>query len=171
MRLSVNSNVHNLFVFFVLFSNQEMASGLGLAFCGDSVCVSSALLHADVSQPADIEKCLLRLSSAGTPPSGKSVGLMFACMGRGKHFYNGSVGVESAVFKRLYPNVPLLGFFGGGEIGYNFPLDKDKKHSTAGVVPAGVGDGDGDGVDEDDTVMPAMYHSYTTIFVLLSFLS
>jgi len=146
-----------------------MASGLGIAFCGDNVRVSSALLHADVSQPSDIEKCLLRLGSAGAPPSGKSVGLMFACMGRGKHFYDGAIGVESAVFKRLYPSVPLLGFFGCGEIGYNFPVVGDNKHSTAGMSPAGVGDGDG--VDEDDTVMPQMYHSYTTIFVLLSFLS
>jgi len=146
-----------------------MASGLGIAFCGDNVRVSSVLLHADVSQPSDIEKCLRRLSSAGAPPSGKSVGLMFACMGRGQHFYNGSVGVESAVFKRLYPSVPLLGFFGGGEIGYNFPVAGDNRHSTAGTSSAGVGDGDG--VDGDDTDVPQMYHSYTTIFVLLSFLS
>ena len=148
-------------------SDEEMASGLGIAFCGSNVRVTSTVLHADVSQPADIEKCLLHLSSAGTPPAGKSVGLMFACMGRGRHFYNGSVGVESAVFKRLYPRIPLLGFFGSGEIGYNFPVADDNRQSMKRRRSADAGDS----VDEDDSMMPQIYHSYTTIFVLLSFLS
>jgi len=139
-----------------------MASGLGLAFCGDNVRVTSAMLHANVRQPADIEKCLLRLGSAGTPPVGKSVGLMFACCGRGRDFYSGKVNVESSVFKKLYPRVPLMGFFGGGEIGYDFPLvPTDSRHSAF----AGAGDG------ADDSDLPEMYHSFTTIFVLLSFLS
>ena len=143
------------------------ASGLGIAFCGDSVRVTSVLLHANVSQPADIEKCLLRLGASGAPPSGKSVGLMFACMGRGRSFYNGTVGVESAVFKRLYPHVPLFGFFGNGEIGYDFPVANDSRCSADGTSSMGAGDGAGGG----DAVMPQIYHSFTTIFVLLSFLS
>ena len=129
--------------------------------------VTSTVLNADVNQPADIEKCLLRLSPSGTPPSGKSVGLMFACMGRGHRFYNGTVGVESAVFKRFYPRVPLFGFFGSGEIGYGFPLSSDNRCSTDGTLPGGAGDG----VDGDVAFMPQIYHSFTTIFVLLSFLS
>jgi len=52
-----------------------MASGLGIAFCGNSVRATSVVLDADVCQPADVEKCLQRLSVAGTPAPGKSVGL------------------------------------------------------------------------------------------------
>lgn len=151
--------------FCAVVSNSEMASGLGIAFTGSNLRVTSAVLHADVSQPADIEKCLLRLGSAGTPPRGRSVGLMFACMGRGRHFYSGTVGVESAVFKRLYPGVPLFGFFGGGEIGYEFPRMTSSRCCTDGSLPSGAGDG----ADGDDDAVPQMYHSYTTIFVLLSF--
>jgi len=145
-----------------VISDSETASGLGIAFCGNNVRVTSVLLHADVSEPADIEKCLLRLGASGTPPPGKSVGFMFACMGRGYRFYDGAVGVESAIFKRLYPRVPLFGFFGNGEIGYDFPVPSDHRCSAGGT---GAGDGG------DDTAMPQIYHSFTTIFVLLSFLS
>jgi len=136
-----------------------MASGLGIAFCGTNLRVTSVLLQADVSQQADIKKRLQRLSPSGAPPRGKSVGLMFACMGRGRYFYGGTVGVESAVFKQLYPHVPLFGFFGNGEIGYDFPLAADVMGSTS---PAGAGDG-------SDIAMPQIYHSFTTVFVLLCF--
>jgi len=139
-----------------------MASGLGIAFCGNNLHVTSVLLQADVSQEADIKKCLQRLSPSGSPPRGKSVGLMFACMGRGRHFYGGTVGVESSVFRGLYPHVPLFGFFGNGEIGYDFPLAADDRCSMSGRSPAGAGDG-------DDSVMPQIYHSFTTVFVLLCF--
>lgn len=148
-------------------SDSETASGLGIAFCGENVRVTSVLLHADVSEPADIEKCLLRLGASGPPPSGKSVGFMFACMGRGYRFYGGTVGVESAIFKRLYPRVPLFGFFGSGEIGYDFPLASDSRCTAGGTSSTGAGDGVGAG----DSAMPQIYHSFTTIFVLLSFLS
>lgn len=145
-----------------VFRSSEMASGLGIAFCGNNLHVSSVVLHAEVSQPADVEKCLQRLGSAGTPRRGKSIGLMFACVGRGHRFYNGTVGVESSIFKRLYPGVPLFGFFGNGEIGYNFPLSTDSRRASEDME-AGRGD-DGDG-----TFMPQIYHSFTTIFVLMRF--
>jgi len=143
-----------------------MASGLGIAFCGNSVRATSVVLDADVCQPADVEKCLQRLSVAGTPAPGKSVGLMFACVGRGRYFYDGAVGVESTVFKRLYPRVPLFGFFGNGEIGYDCPLASNSRcfSFTDGTLTAGASHGDG-------TVVPKIYHSYSSIFVLLSFLS
>jgi len=150
-------------LFFTVASISETASGLGIAVCGSNVRVTSVVLHADVSQPADIERNLLRLSASGVAPSRKSVGLMFACMGRGRRFYNGTAGVESAIFKRLYPCVPLFGFFGNGEIGYDFPVATNNKCCNDGT-------GAGDGSDGDDSSIPQMYHSFTTVFVLLSFL-
>ncbi|KAL6260408.1 hypothetical protein P5V15_007934 [Pogonomyrmex californicus] len=47
-----------------------------------------------------------------------SVGFMFACRARGKDMYNES-NVESTIFKRLFPKVPLVGCFGYGEFGKN----------------------------------------------------
>lgn len=44
---------------------------------------------------------------------------MFACAGRGKHWF-GKRNVESESFRRHFPNTPLLGAFGNGEIGYKY---------------------------------------------------
>jgi len=43
-------------------------------------------------------------------------GFLFSCVGRGSG-YHGRVGVESDLFKRQFPGVPLVGFFTGGELG------------------------------------------------------
>ena len=160
----------SLLFFAVVDSDAEMASGLGIALCGSSLRATSVLLSADVSEQADIKKRLQRLGAAGPPPPrGRSVALMFACNGRGRHFYGGAAGVESSVFRQLYPHVPLFGFFGNGEIGYDFPVEADHGdgvRSTDGRSPAGAGD-----AADCQTVLPQMYHSFTTVFVLLCFQS
>ncbi len=51
------------------------------------------------------------------PPAGA---LLFSCLGRGKHMY-GRTGHDSTVFKELLGDIPLGGFFCGGEIG---PVDE-----------------------------------------------
>jgi len=45
-----------------------------------------------------------------------SIGFMFACKGRGSNMFN-ERNVESTIFKRLFPKVPLVGCFGNGEFG------------------------------------------------------
>ncbi|XP_024873431.1 F-box only protein 22-like [Temnothorax curvispinosus] len=52
-----------------------------------------------------------------------SIGFMFACRGRGSTMYNES-NVESTIFKRLFPKVPLAGCFGYGEFGKNTIVDE-----------------------------------------------
>lgn len=47
-----------------------------------------------------------------------SIGFMFACQGRGEAMYN-KANVESSIFKRLFPKIPLVGCFGDGEFGKN----------------------------------------------------
>ncbi len=44
-------------------------------------------------------------------------GLMFSCLGRGPYFYNG-VDRDLKVITQTFPNMPLLGFYGNGEITY-----------------------------------------------------
>lgn len=80
---------------------------------------------------------------------------MFACVGRGKEFYNGVSNVESTAFSELYPGIPLLGFFGDGEIGFDFP------HATP---PDGS-----DGPAARRPSMPRLFQSFTSVFVMLSF--
>lgn len=44
-------------------------------------------------------------------------GLLFSCLGRGPYFYNG-VDRDLNVIKQTFPNMPLLGFYGNGEVAY-----------------------------------------------------
>ncbi|XP_003700790.2 F-box only protein 22-like [Megachile rotundata] len=52
-----------------------------------------------------------------------SIGLMFACCARGKNMFQES-NVESSIFKKLFPTVPLAGCFGDGEFGTNKILNE-----------------------------------------------
>lgn len=45
-----------------------------------------------------------------------SMGFMFACQGRGITMYD-KENVESSLFKKLFPKIPLVGCFGDGEFG------------------------------------------------------
>lgn len=47
-----------------------------------------------------------------------SIGYMFACCERGTNKFN-ERDVESTIFKKLFPEVPLVGCFGDGEFGEN----------------------------------------------------
>lgn len=41
--------------------------------------------------------------------------LLFSCLGRGPYFYNG-VDQDIALIKTLFPKLPIIGFYGNGEI-------------------------------------------------------
>ncbi len=49
---------------------------------------------------------------SGTPPS---FALLFSCAGRGPAFFDGKDADWDNV-KRLYPDTPMIGFYGNGEI-------------------------------------------------------
>ncbi len=44
-----------------------------------------------------------------------SFALLFSCLGRGPYFYNGT-DQDLALIKTLFPNLPIIGFYGNGEI-------------------------------------------------------
>lgn len=44
-------------------------------------------------------------------------GLLFSCLGRGPYFYNG-IDRDLKVITKTFPNMPVLGFYGNGEIAY-----------------------------------------------------
>lgn len=47
-----------------------------------------------------------------------SMGFMFACCARGERMFH-VCNIESSIFKKLFPEVPLVGCFGDGEFGEN----------------------------------------------------
>ncbi|XP_071865019.1 uncharacterized protein [Bombus fervidus] len=57
-----------------------------------------------------------------------SIGYMFACCERGKKMFKES-NVESTIFKKLFPKVPLVGCFGDGEFGENTTSSKKINYS------------------------------------------
>ncbi|TUG88270.1 F-box only protein 22 [Bagarius yarrelli] len=84
--------------------------------CGPRIQGASVLMDQDVSTPASAEVTIRRLKAANIPER-NTVGFMFACVARGHNHYNNQHNVEADVFHKLFPGVPLFGFFGNGEIG------------------------------------------------------
>ncbi|XP_033121821.1 F-box only protein 22-like [Anneissia japonica] len=114
-----------------------------IVFSGERISAASVLLDQDAYTEELVHKELMRLKSAGLSEK-NSIGLMFACIGRGCDFYS-AWDVESKVFRTLFPKTPLFGLFGNGEIGCtNLPQSKWKN-------------------------LPEMAHGYTTIMCLISF--
>jgi small ligand-binding sensory domain FIST len=62
-----------------------------------------------------LDNCLLA-SSSSRRRAGAHFGLLVSCNARGSYFH-GTRSAESAAFARTFPRVPLVGFFGGGELG------------------------------------------------------
>jgi len=114
----------------------------GLFLSGDNIVSASALIPRQVKTEKGVEKKLAELRCA---VRGKhSFAFMFACCGRGRARYNGKRNVESGVFTKLYPETPLVGMFGNGEIG--------KDSSTT----------------ESTLVKKDCFHSFCTVFIVVS---
>ncbi|MEE6510524.1 hypothetical protein FKM82_030394 [Ascaphus truei] len=122
---------------------------VGLAFSGPGIQAATVLLDQGVYDEGTAESVIQRLKAANIPER-NSVGLMFACVGRGGQHYKKS-NVEADAFRKHFPAVPLLGFFGNGEIGCdrivsgNFTLRECK--------------------DVKDDLL----HSYTTVMSIIHF--
>ncbi|XP_058851280.1 F-box only protein 22-like [Acipenser ruthenus] len=89
---------------------------VGLALSGSKIQGASVLLEQDVNSEKTAEAAVQRLISANIPQH-NTLGFMFACVGRGRHHYNSKNNVEADAFRKIFPNIPLFGFFGNGEIG------------------------------------------------------
>lgn len=121
---------------------------VGLALSGPKVQGASVLLDQDVSDPKEAEAAVRRLKAARLPER-NTVGLMFACVGRGRSYYNNQSDVESSAFHKVFPGVPLFGLFGNGEIG----CDRIVK----------------DGFTLCDSDHGGLQHEYTTVVTLVHF--
>lgn len=71
------------------------------------------LLREPDAAQRDLEETVLRLQGQLEQPP--SFGLLFSCLGRGPYFYNG-VDRDLELMRELLPGMPLIGFYGNGEI-------------------------------------------------------
>ncbi|PIK59411.1 putative F-box only protein 22 [Apostichopus japonicus] len=118
----------------------------GLVFSGANVQAASVLLNEFVSTKADIKRQLAPLKNLNLEKGRRTIGFMFACIGRGLNHYC-EENVESQVFREFFPETPLFGLFGNGEIGReNLTLMEDTKSYK----------------------LPEVVHGYTTVVVLIS---
>ncbi len=149
-----------------LEEQEDCAASSGLIIAGDGVEAASVLLDSDVRNEKKVAAVLSRLK--GPWLDGRAVdasntcAFMFACCGRGAGLYRGKKNVESRVFQRLFPGVPLIGAFGGGEIGLDYIPNlqsEDDQGDAKSDKPKKL-------LSSDDIL-----HSYTTVFVMLSFKS
>lgn len=118
----------------------------GLVFSGANVQAASVVLNEFVSTKADIKRQLAPLKNLNLEKGRRTIGFMFACIGRGLNHYC-EENVESQVFREFFPETPLFGLFGNGEIGReNLTLMEDTKSYK----------------------LPEVNHGYTTVVVLIS---
>lgn len=119
---------------------------VGLALSGPKVQGASVLLDQDISSAKAAEATIRRLKAAKIPEK-NTLGFMFACVGRGQNYYNNQANVEADAFHKVFPNTPLFGLFGNGEIG----CDRIIK--------------DGYTLCDNDT--DSLQHEYTTVMTLV----
>ena len=65
----------------------------------------------------DLHETAVRLSRQ--LPAKPDFGLLFSCLGRGPYLYEG-VDIDLSLLRQEFPNMPLIGFYGNGEIA---PID------------------------------------------------
>ncbi len=127
----------------------------GIAICGEDIQVASVVLRQNTRHRRDLDASMKKLKDTGIRVNKHTVAFMFACVARGRHMHKKS-NVEATVFRNHFPRVPLFGFFGNGEIGYDYLPDYTPPGNDEGYSVLSGGD------------LPEMYRSYSTVFVILS---
>ena len=130
----------------------ESGCGSCVAFCGDGVEAASIVIKPK-DKEAEIESKLKLFQETGLMKD-KCFAFMFACVARGYYLYK-KYNVESLIFNKMYPDVPLLGVFGNGEIGMDYLPNIPSDHQVLRIGKL-------------VRARKKYLHSYTTIFVLIS---
>ncbi|XP_038071018.1 F-box only protein 22-like isoform X2 [Patiria miniata] len=110
-------------------NSKKLPSCLTVTFSGPNVRAASVVLDNSVTARDKARSKFQELKKLGLP--GKhSLAFLFSCVGRGRHFYQAE-DVESGAFHEVFPDTPLVGFFGGGEYGCdNFTLGRSVQESA-----------------------------------------
>ena len=99
--------------------NASNISGIVLTGDPNHLNIRQVVLPNDLHQREDIQKKLKELKSDQTA-STFSFGIQVSCVARGSTFYGNRPNVECSEFRNLYPQTPLIGIFGNGEIGHDY---------------------------------------------------
>ncbi|KAL7641330.1 UNVERIFIED_CONTAM: hypothetical protein RMT77_008469 [Armadillidium vulgare] len=147
---------------------------VGIAISGRNVQTASIVVPSSVRDIKNLKLRLAKLKEKGLP-EGHSLCFMFSCCGRGSDWYKKSripdnkdlLNVETRAFRELFPYTPIFGFFGDGEIGNNF-YSRDEEEECSGSI---------DGIEtlqfqprKKRKRKQNLFHQYSTIFVLVSYL-
>ena len=127
-----------------------------VALCGHNIDVGCVVIRETIHTKAKAEEKIKELKSYNLSEE-ISFAFMFACVGRGKGFW-GETGVESKLFHEHFPKTPLLGFFGNGEIGMDH-VTKVPERADYCKEPS----------VKKLKKNHKLFHSYTTIIMLVSF--
>lgn len=85
---------------------------------------------------ADLEQAVTRLQAQLADPP--DFALLFSCLGRGPYFY-GNVDRDLLLLKQKYPGLPLIGFYGNGEIATRNGVSELLQYSAVLGLFAGAG--------------------------------
>ncbi|KAK7085103.1 hypothetical protein SK128_010709 [Halocaridina rubra] len=141
----------------------QSKSNFGIAISGPNVMAASVIIPMHVGNPKALEEYMKMLKMCGLPEE-QSFAFIFTCCGRGFTWYRRRGNpwfdynnMESKAFRKVFPNTPVFGFFGGGEIGVSY-LPKFNDVDTE--------------VEESPPKKRKknFFHRFTTVIVLLSFL-
>ena len=145
----------------------KYAHTVGMIFAGANVQAASILLATKVNTKEKVEKELKKLKDLKWDET-KTAAFMFACCGRGRHFYKDKAHVESKAFQKLFPNTPLIGIFGNGEIGLTFCPEEQARAREEEEETGSAAKKSKNEVNRRLSLRE-FSHSFTTVFVLLSF--
>lgn len=107
-------------------SNRKSPSfNCGLALTGDRtrVQIRQVVLAPDVRTREAVRAKLKQLKSSHNENCSLSFAFQVSCVARGSEFYNDEVNVECSEFRNLFPQTPLIGIFGNGELGHDYLPD------------------------------------------------
>jgi F-box protein 22 len=93
----------------------------GIVLTGDTnhLIIKQVVLETHMQTREVIRDKLKQLKSTENKES-FSFGIQISCVARGSEFYNDEQNVECSEFRNLFPNTPLIGIFGNGEIGHDY---------------------------------------------------
>lgn len=123
----------------------------GMILTGDTnhLNIRQVVLENHIHTREDIKNKLQQLKSIENNSS-LSFGIQASCIARGLDFYNNERNVECSEFRNLFPNTPLIGIFGNGEIGHDY-LPNEKQSS------------------QQKTTDKELLLTYSSVFSLISF--
>ncbi|CAF1519067.1 unnamed protein product [Adineta ricciae] len=93
----------------------------GIVITGDKkrLHIGEILLENHIRTREQIRDKLMKLKDLECDHS-ISFAIQISCIARGSNYYNDEQNVECSEFRKLFPNTPLIGVFGNGELGHDY---------------------------------------------------